>query len=173
MKRCMDGRWWRLVAAIGGALIGSEAVADSVRALNPIAPPGVFIADPEVRQMPDGRIYVYGSRDAPGKTWCSHSYNVLSSSDLVTWHLEQTSFASKGTGDQVPHSGQVLYAPDCIARDGKYYLFYCLAGNEKEDEGVAVGDSPYGSFRDGTAIKGIRGIDPSIFIDDDGQAYLF
>lgn len=158
---------------MGGALIGSEAVADSVRALNPIAPPGVFIADPEVRQMPDGRIYVYGSRDAPGKTWCSHSYNVLSSSDLVTWHLEQTSFTSKGTGDQVPHSDQVLYAPDCIARDGKYYLFYCLAGNEKEDEGVAVGDSPYGPFRDGTAIKGIRGIDPSIFIDDDGQAYLF
>ena len=36
------------------------------RALNPIAPPGVFIADPEVRQMPDGRVYVYGSRDEPG-----------------------------------------------------------------------------------------------------------
>lgn len=25
--------------------------------LNPIAPPGVYIADPEVRQMPDGRVY--------------------------------------------------------------------------------------------------------------------
>ena len=38
------------------------------RALNPIAPPGVFIADPEVRQMPDGRVYIYGSRDEPGIT---------------------------------------------------------------------------------------------------------
>ena len=55
------------------------------RALNPIAPPGVFIADPEVRQMPDGRVYIYGSRDEPGNSWCSHSYNVLSSSDLVNW----------------------------------------------------------------------------------------
>ena len=57
------------------------------RALNPIAPPGVFIADPEVRQMPDGRVYIYGSRDEPGNSWCSHSYNVLSSSDLVNWHV--------------------------------------------------------------------------------------
>lgn len=32
--------------------------ASTYRALNPIAPPGVYIADPEVRQMLDGRIYV-------------------------------------------------------------------------------------------------------------------
>lgn len=62
------------------------------RMLNPIAPPGVFIADPEVRQMPDGRVYVYGSRDEPGYAWCSHSYDVLSSSDLVDWHVEQEWF---------------------------------------------------------------------------------
>ena len=65
------------------------------RPLNPIAPPGVFIADPEVRQMPDGRVYIYGSRDEPGNSWCSHSYNVLSSSDLVNWHVEQFSFATE------------------------------------------------------------------------------
>ena len=37
----------------------------TVRALNPIVPPGVYIADLESRLMPDGRIYVYGSRDVP------------------------------------------------------------------------------------------------------------
>ena len=37
----------------------------TVRALNPIVPPGLYIADPEPRLMPDGRIYVYGSRDVP------------------------------------------------------------------------------------------------------------
>ena len=82
----------------------SEKPANSVskhRPLNPIAPPGVFIADPEVRQMPDGRVYIYGSRDEPGNSWCSHSYNVLSSSDLVYWHVEQFSFASEGMGKQV------------------------------------------------------------------------
>ncbi|MGN1214580.1 MAG: family 43 glycosylhydrolase [Bacteroidaceae bacterium] len=142
------------------------------RALNPIAPPGVFIADPEVRQMPDGRIYVYGSRDEPRNNWCSHSYNVLSSSDLVNWEMEQTSFATVGRGKQADYTKEILYAPDCIEHNGKYYLYYCLTG-DGENEGVAVADSPYGPFKNGKAIKGITGIDPSIFIDDDGQAYLF
>ncbi len=146
--------------------------ASTHRALNPIVPPGVYIADPEVRQMPDGRIYVYGSRDEPGNDWCSHSYHVLSSSDLVNWHVEQFSFATEGLGKQVDYTDRLLYAPDCIYKDGKYYLYYCLAGGG-DDEGVAVSSSPYGPFRDGKKIEGISGIDPSVFIDDDGQGYLF
>lgn len=57
------------------------------RMLNPVSPPGLYIADPEVRQMPDGRVYLYGSRDEPGNTWCSNSYHVLSTSDLVHWDV--------------------------------------------------------------------------------------
>jgi len=75
---------------------GNAAPVSTNRMLNPIVPPGVYIADPEVRQMPDGRIYVYGSRDEPGNAWCSRSYNVLSSSDLVNWNVEQFSFATDG-----------------------------------------------------------------------------
>lgn len=152
---------------------GESAVSVSTRRmLNPIAPPGVYIADPEVRQMPDGRVYVYGSRDEPGNAWCSHSYHVLSSSDLVDWHVEQFSFATKGPGKQVDYTDKLLYAPDCIHQNGKYYLYYCLAGGG-EDEGVAVSSSPYGPFREGKVMEGISGIDPSVFIDEDGQAYLF
>lgn len=143
------------------------------RMLNPIAPPGVYIADPEVRQMPDGRVYVYGSRDETPQTWCSRSYHVLSSSDLVNWSVEQCSFATEGPGKQADYTDKILYAPDCIHRDGKYYLYYCLAGGGADDEGVAVASSPYGPFRDGKVIGDIRGIDPSVFVDDDGQAYLF
>lgn len=144
----------------------------SARMMNPICPEGVYIADPEVRQMPDGRVYVYGSRDEPGNAWCSHSYNVLSSSDLVHWEMEQLSFSTRGNGKQTDYTDAVLYAPDCIHKDGKYYLFYCLA-TDNDNEGVAVADSPYGPFRNGSKIAGIKGIDPSIFIDDDGQAYLY
>lgn len=150
-----------------------ESVASvNTQAMNPICPQGVYIADPEVRQMPDGRVYIYGSRDEPEYSWCSSSYNVLSSSDLKHWSMEQMSFSTRGVGDQVSYSDELLYAPDCIHHQGKYYLFYCLTGGD-EDEGVAVSDSPYGPFRDGTKIEGIQGIDPSVFIDDDGQAYLF
>lgn len=147
-----------------------EGIWTEARPMNPIVPEGVYIADPEVRQMPDGRIYLYGSRDEPGNAWCSRSYNVLSTSDLVHWDVEQTSFATQGLGKQMDYTEEILYAPDCIYRDGLYYLYYCLADG---GEGVAVSASPYGPFKDGAAIKGITGIDPSIFIDDDGQAYLF
>lgn len=142
------------------------------RALNPICPPGVYIADPEVRQMPDGRIYVYGSRDEPGNDWCSQSYNVLSSRDLKSWDLDQTSFATAGLGKQTDYTDAILYAPDCIYRNGQYFLYYCLASGG-ENEGVAVGKSPYGPFVKGRKIAGISGIDPAVFIDDDGQAYLY
>lgn len=144
----------------------------TARMLNPIVPAGVYIADPEVRLMPDGKIYLYGSRDEPGTAWCSHSYHVMSSSDLVHWDVEQFSFATQGAGKQTDYTEEVLYAPDCIYHDGLYYLYYCLAA-DGENEGVAVSSSPYGPFKNGLAIKGITGIDPSVFIDDDGQAYLF
>ena len=144
----------------------------SVCALNPIVPPGMYIADPEVRQMPGGKIFLYGSRDEPDNSWCSESYHVMSTSDLKRWDVEQFSFATKGIGKQTDYTEALLYAPDCIYHEGKYYLYYCLAA-DGENEGVAVSDSPYGPFRNGQAITGINGIDPSIFIDDDGQAYLF
>ena len=122
-------------------------VVSTNRMLNPIAPPGLYIADPAVRQMPDGRVYVYGSRDEPGNAWCSRSYNVLSSSDLVNWSVEQFSFATDGPGKQVDYTDRILYAPDCIHHNGKYYLYYCLAGGG-DDEGVAVSSSPYGPFKE-------------------------
>src|SRR6478735_6918062 len=144
----------------------------SYRMLNPICPPGVYIADPEVRQMPDGRVYLYGSRDETANTWCSQSYHVLSTSDLIKWDLEQTSFATAGEGKQTDYTDKILYAPDCIYRDGKYYLYYCLASKGK-NEGVAIATSPYGPFKQGKIMERASGIDPSVFIDDDGQAYLF
>ncbi len=63
----------------------------------------------------------------------------------------------------------LLFAPDCIEKDGKYYLYFCMSD---ESEGVAVSDSPNGPFTD---IKQLPcgGIDPAIFIDDDGQAYYY
>ena len=62
-----------------------------------------------------------------------------------------------------------LYAPDAIERDGKYYLYFCMTD---QSEGVAVADQPYGPFRDPVQLP-CGGIDPAIFIDDDGQAYFY
>jgi hypothetical protein len=65
-------------------------------------------------------------------------------------------------GPKVP----LLYAPDCIEKDGKYYLYFCM---EDFSEGVGVSDRPDGPFYNPVRLP-CCGIDPAVFIDDGGQA---
>lgn len=66
-------------------------------------------------------------------------------------------------------NSRTLYAPDCICKDGKYYLYFCMSDYS---EGVAVSDTPTGPFTDPVRMP-CGGIDPAIFIDDDGTAYYY
>ena len=63
----------------------------------------------------------------------------------------------------------LLFAPDCLERDGKYYLYFCMPD---DSEGVAVSDRPEGPFEIIGQLP-VGGIDPAIFIDDDGSAYYY
>ena len=63
----------------------------------------------------------------------------------------------------------LLFAPDCVEKDGKYYLYFCMPD---DSEGVAVSDRPEGPFVNPVQLP-CGGIDPSVFIDDDGQAYFY
>ena len=63
----------------------------------------------------------------------------------------------------------LLFAPDCLERNGKYYLFFCMPD---DSEGVAISDRPEGPFNNPIQLP-CGGIDPAIFIDDDGQAYYY
>ena len=62
-----------------------------------------------------------------------------------------------------------LFAPDCICKNGKYYLYFCMSD---ETEGGAVADTPEGPFTNAVQLPG-TGIDPAVFIDDDGTAYYY
>lgn len=143
----------------------------TLSAQNPIVAPGVFLADPEGHQWKDGRLYLYVSRDESPDYYCSYQYDLISTSDMKNWTITENAFASKGPNDQVPYSDGALYASDAAYKDGKYYLYYSM--NDRIDEGVAVSDAPDGPFRNGQPMKGISQIDPAVFIDDDGQAYLY
>lgn len=139
--------------------------------MNPVLPSEHFVPDSEARVMPDGRLYVYGSYDLSGNmNYCSNVLHVFSTENLVAWVDHGVSFSTK----DIPWANEesILYAPDCIYRDGKYYLYFCLSDNT---EGVAVSDFPYGPFKSPTIIPHASGdsIDPAVFIDDDGQAYYF
>lgn len=139
-------------------------------AQNPICPPGLNIADPTTRVWKDGKLYLYGSRDESLNYYGSYDHWVLSTSDLLNWEFTPNAFASKGPFDQVPFNDDMLYAPDCMYKNGMYYLYFCQPGGL---EGVATSTSPTGPFTNPKELylKKKNQIDPAVFIDDDGQAY--
>lgn len=146
--------------------------ASALLAQRPILPD--FHADPSARVFGD-TLYLYPSHDAPGaRNWKQMvDWHVFSSSDLKTWTDHGVAF---GLND-ITWADEEAWAPDCIERHGRYY-FYFPAGGQI---GVAVSDSPTGPFKDALGeplvARGEAGIrymiDPQVFIDTDGQAYLF
>ena len=142
--------------------------------MNPILPREFFVPDAEAHVMPDGRLYIYGSLDVSGSSYyCSKEMRCYSTDDMEHWTDHGVIFRNTAEEPGVPWCPDTdLYAPDAIHKDGKYYLYVCGPGGY---EGVAVGNSPVGPFSAAEPIVGAngRGIDPAIFVDDDGQAYYF
>lgn len=141
--------------------------------MNPILPIQYFVPDAEARGCSDGRLYIYGSLDICGKIdFCSNDYMVFSTDDLISWKNHGISFSTNSENIDDEFKGQCLYAPDCIEKDGMYYLYFCTSNG---GEGVAVSSTPYGPFTDGTPLVGVHldGIDPAVFTDDDGKSYIF
>lgn len=131
--------------------------------MNPILDNKTFTADVEARADRNGRLYLYGSRDVYGNDeYCSKSYHVFSTDDMVhfTDHGESFSYPS------------YLYAPDAVERGGVYYLYFCTDSGR---ELAAQSDRPEGPFVNPKPVTGADrdGIDPAVFVDDDGKAYYF
>ena len=68
-----------------------------------------------------------------------------------------------------------MWAPDAATKNGKYFLYFPA---KKADGifqiGVAVSDHPAGPFVPEPApIMGTYSIDPAVFVDDDGTAYMY
>ncbi|RZL31896.1 MAG: carbohydrate-binding protein [Pedobacter sp.] len=144
-----------------------------------------FTADPTARVF-NNRVYVYPSHDILAKKgkgrigwFAMEDYHVFSSANLTDW----TDHGMIVTQNEVPWvkpDSYSMWAPDCIERNGKYYFYF--PSNPKDTVtygkgftiGVAVADKPEGPFKpESNPIKGVRGIDPNVFIDKDGQAYLY
>ncbi len=145
--------------------------------MNPVLPEKSFVPDAEARVMPDGRLYIYGSWDLSGSAgYCSKELHCFSTDDMEHWEDHGVIFSNTAACPGVPwHPDSVLYAPDAIYKDGKYYLYLCGPDENRGFEGVAAADSPIGPFAPAEKIKLANGdgIDPTIFVDDDGAAYYY
>jgi len=145
----------------------------------------VFTADPAAIVYRDS-LYLYTGHDEtpPGvNSYTMHDWLCFSSSDLLTWkehpvplHVTDFRWAKDGA-----------WASQVIRRNGKFYWYVAVEHKSIPGRaiGVAVSDNPTGPFRDArgsalitndmtTAIKSDKDdIDPTVLVDDDGQAYIF
>ena len=134
-----------------------------------------FTTDP-APLVHDGRMYVYTGHDENGADFFwMQEWRVYSSDDMVNWvdHGSPLALESFSWADDR------AWAAQTIERNGKFYWYICahskLSGGMAI--GVAVGDSPTGPFRDAIGKPLFDNgswdhIDPSVFIDDDGQAWV-
>lgn len=160
-------------------------IANNLLAQNPIIR-DQFSADPSARVF-DGRVYVYPSHDILANEnrgrigwFCMEDYHVFSSANLTDW-TDHGVIVSQNKVNWVDSTAYSMWAPDCIAKDGRYYFYFPSKPKDSNAThgrffsiGVAVSEKPYGPFSaQPEPIENVRGIDPNPFIDNDGQAYLF
>jgi beta-xylosidase len=142
-----------------------------------------YTADPTVIVYKDC-VYLYtGHDEAPAGAgeYVMNEWLCFSSEDLVEWSdhgalLKPTDFTWGKSN---------AYASKVIERGGKFYWYVALTpfNSLHKAIGVAVADHPVGPFRDarGSAlvsnqfelVAGSDNFDPTVLLDDDGQAYIF
>ncbi len=134
-----------------------------------------FTADP-APMVYSNTVYLYTSHDENDATgFKMFNWMCYSTTDMVNW----TDHGIIG-GVREPYKtfkwadGHDAWAPQCIERHGKFYLYCPFPFKGQMIIGVAVADNPFGPFVDPIGKPLVTGsYDPTIFIDDDGQAYLY
>lgn len=133
-----------------------------------------YTADPAPMVYKD-TVFLYTTHDEDDATdFKMLNWLLYTSTDMVNWtdhgivaSLKDFSWARQDNG---------AWAHQCIERNGKFYLYCSMHGS---GIGVLVADNPYGPFKDPLGKRLIEtdhlwnDIDPTPFIDDDGQAYLY
>lgn len=143
-----------------------------------------YTADPAALVYKD-KVYLYTGHDEAPKTqarYVMHDWLVFSSPDMVTW----TEHASPLKTTDFAWAKDDAWAGQVIERNGKFYWYVAITHGTIHGKaiGVAVADNPLGPFKDARGSAIITNdmtteskiswddIDPTVFIDDDGQAYL-
>ena len=104
-------------------------------------------------------------------------WQLYSTTDMVNWTYRGTPMTTATF--QWAKQGDNAWASQAIERNGKWYWYICAEDTTKHLHGigVAVAERPEGPYTDPLKCPLVPGnwgyIDPSVFIDDDGQAYLF
>jgi len=145
-----------------------------------------YTADPGAFVYKDS-VYLYTGHDEapPGKEgYMMHEWLCFSSGDMVNWKEHHVPLTVK----DFTWAKDDAWASQVIERNGKFYWYVATehAAVPGKSIGVAVADKPTGPFKDARGSALITNdmtnydpkmtwddIDPTVIIDNDGQAYLF
>ncbi|EHQ25913.1 family 43 glycosylhydrolase [Mucilaginibacter paludis] len=132
--------------------------------------PGLF-ADPNIAVF-GKKFYIYPTTDGT-EGWLSTQFTCWSSTNLVNWKNEGVIL---DLPKDITWAKERAWAPTIAFKNNKYYYYYSANVNI----GVAVSDKPTGPFIDpikkpliARGTKRGQMIDPMVFVDDDGSAYLY
>ncbi len=159
-----------------------------VNAENPIIK-HIFTADP-APMVYKNKVYLYVGRDTAHvgvNTYQMPDWCILSSTDMVNWK----DYGPCLSPNDFSWASRAANAAQCIERNGKFYWYISVMHKNNADSkggvaiGVAVSDKPTGPFKDAIGKALITDemttdmkhswddLDPTVFIDDNDQAYLF
>lgn len=124
-------------------------------------------------------VCVYTGNDEGGSFFTMHGWRVSCTTDMVNWTDMNTLILEAGDfNGNAKKNGD--WASQCIRRNGKYYYYVTVESSSGGGRAVnvAVSDTKEGPFKDARNGKHLAGpnwdyIDPTVWIDDDGQAYLY
>ncbi len=158
---------------IGGALGLSFNV---VLADNPIIQ--TYYSPDPAPVVIDDTVFVYTGNDLGGDFFTMDGWRVSSSTDMVNWTDRGTIILSSRDFPNANRNGD--WAAQVIRRNGKYYYYVTVSSSTGGGYAINVGvaDRPEGPFKNALGDRHLAGpnwsyIDPTVWIDDDGQAYLY
>jgi beta-xylosidase len=184
-----------MVAAWLAAACGSRVVEPAGPDERPARLENPFIRDRYTSDpaalVHNGRVYLYAGHDEAtleSGFFVMRDWRLYSSADMVNWE----DHGSPISVETFAWARSDAWASQAIERDGRFYFYSTVrhATIPGFSIGVAVADRPEGPYRDargsalitndmtrGAIVNGREmdwdDIDPTVFIDDDGQAYLF
>lgn len=139
----------------------------------------IFTADPSAHVFED-KIYIYPSHDLvhdgvsddDGTQYTMEDYHVFSMDDIDSPVVDHGEVLHM---NDVPWVSQQMWAPDAAYKNGTYYFYFPAKDKDGIFRiGVATSKNPAGPFTpEANYIPGSYSIDPAVFVDDDGKAYMY
>ncbi|WP_374756309.1 glycoside hydrolase family 43 protein [Dyadobacter psychrotolerans] len=160
------------------AVSGQSAAQKTPGKIGPLVT-DLYTADPSAHVF-NGKIYIYPSHDVEADVPQDDEGGHFQMRDYHVYSLDKIGGKVTDHGvaldvKDVPWADKQMWAPDAAYKNGTYLLYFPAKDKEGIFRiGVATSKSPTGPFKaEPKPIAGSYSIDPAVFTDTDGKAYMY